>query len=89
MNAKKLSTVISDLIQMQFDTSVEVVISRPDEQFGDFATNVALQLAGKLQKNPREIAGVLAAELRKTPSPDEGGNSVRLWVWRVLLHILI
>ena len=38
----------------------------------------------QVEANTRRIA-----ELRKTPSPDEGGNSVRLWVWRVLLHILI
>lgn len=39
-------------------------MSRPDPQFGDFASNVALQLAKPLGRNPREIAEDLAAELR-------------------------
>lgn len=47
---------------------VEVELTRPDEQFGDYATNVALQLAGKLNKQPREIAEALAAKLRKKTS---------------------
>jgi arginyl-tRNA synthetase len=46
-----------------FDVEVQPEITRPDEQFGDYATNVALQLAGKLNKNPREIAVALASKL--------------------------
>ncbi len=42
-----------------FGVSVTVELSRPDEQFGDYATNVALQLAKQVGKNPREIAEVL------------------------------
>lgn len=49
-----------------FNVDVKVDLARPDEQFGDYATNVALQLAGKLGKNPREIAEVLANELGQT-----------------------
>jgi len=44
-----------------FDIDVEVELTRPDEQFGDYATNVALQLASRLGKNPREIAESLSA----------------------------
>lgn len=40
---------------------VPVVLSRPDEQFGDYATNVALQLAKELGKNPREVAEAIVA----------------------------
>lgn len=65
MNAKNLSTVIATCVKEQFDISPEVVVTRPDEQFGDFATNVALQLAGKLQKKPRDIAEIIAADLRQ------------------------
>jgi arginyl-tRNA synthetase len=46
-----------------FDVDILPEITRPDEQFGDYATNVALQLAGKLNKNPREIAVALASKL--------------------------
>ncbi len=43
-----------------------VTLTRPEPQFGDFATNVALQLAGKLGKNPREIAEEIATKLRES-----------------------
>ncbi len=39
-----------------FNVTIEPVLTRPDEQFGDYATNLALQLAGKLERKPREIA---------------------------------
>src|SRR6185437_2149639 len=34
----------------------QVELTRPDEQFGDYATNAALQLAGTLHRKPREVA---------------------------------
>ena len=45
------------------DTRVE--LTRPEEQFGDYATNVALQLAKETGRPPREIADELAVSLRK------------------------
>lgn len=45
------------------ETSVE--LTRPEEQFGDYATNVALQLAKQAGKNPREIAEAVAGKLRE------------------------
>lgn len=45
-----------------FDGAVE--LTRPEEQFGDFATNVALQLAKSAGKNPREVAEAIAVGLR-------------------------
>lgn len=57
----ELQKVCKDL----FDVEVEPALSRPDEQFGDYATNVALQLAGKLNKNPREIAERLTHALEE------------------------
>src|SRR5579883_1845993 len=49
-----------------FDADVHPELTRPSEQFGDYATNVALQLAGKLGKNPREVAEQLAVKIRAT-----------------------
>lgn len=40
-------------------------LTRPDEQFGDYATNAAMQLARQLGRNPRELAEELAAALRE------------------------
>lgn len=41
---------------------VKIELTRPHEQFGDYSTNVALQLAKKIGRNPRELAQVLANE---------------------------
>ena len=44
----------------------EVVIERPkNREHGDWATNVAMQLAGKFGLNPRAFAELLSAELSK------------------------
>ena len=43
----------------------DVVVERPkNREHGDWATNVAMQLAGKLQLKPREIADLLAGKLQ-------------------------
>lgn len=47
-----------------FDVTADVQLTRPEEQFGDFATNVALQLSKSVGKNPREIAETLAERLK-------------------------
>ncbi len=59
---KQLITIDQEL----FGVDVQPVLTRPDPRFGDFATNVALQLAGKLGKNPREVAETVAEHLRQT-----------------------
>ena len=46
-----------------FNVDVQPELTRPEEQFGDYSTNVALQLAGKLKKNPREVAIAIASKL--------------------------
>ena len=45
--------------------SVELVpeLTRPDPHFGDFATNIAMQLAKQLGSNPRHIADQIAESL--------------------------
>jgi arginyl-tRNA synthetase len=57
---------ISQLITELFNVKTRVVLSRPDPQFGDYATNVAMQLAKPLGRNPRDIAEELAVKLRET-----------------------
>ena len=57
----KIEALISEL----YDQTVEVKLTRPDAQFGDYATNVAMQLARPLGRNPREIAEELAEKLRE------------------------
>jgi arginyl-tRNA synthetase len=46
----------------------EVVVERPrNREHGDYATNVALRLAKAAGRPPREVAELLAAELREQP----------------------
>jgi arginyl-tRNA synthetase len=51
-----------------FDVGPTVELTRPEPQFGDFSTNIALQLAKEVGKSPREIADALAVKLRETLS---------------------
>ncbi len=53
---QELEQAIAGVCKDLFSVDVEVELTRPDEQFGDYATNVALQLSKKLNKNPREVA---------------------------------
>lgn len=61
----KISNAVRDLYG---NVDVDVKITRPDPQFGDYSTNVAMQLAAKLVNppygGPREIAEQLAIQLR-------------------------
>lgn len=61
----KVAEIINQTIKEKFNIEVEVSLTRPRPEFGDFATNIAMQLAGKLSKNPREIADELLGELSK------------------------
>ena len=61
----KVAEIINQLIEEKFNIKTEVSLTRPRPEFGDFATNIAMQLVGKLSKNPREIAEELAGELSK------------------------
>lgn len=61
----ELSKQIADICKDLFDESVDIQLSRPDENHGDFTTNIALQIAGKVNKSPRNIAEEIVAEIRK------------------------
>ncbi|HET6864161.1 MAG TPA: arginine--tRNA ligase [Candidatus Saccharimonadales bacterium] len=50
-----------------YGAEIEPELSRPAEQFGDYATNAALQLAKKAAKSPPEIARALAEDLQNQP----------------------
>jgi arginyl-tRNA synthetase len=61
-----METTISTIIMSEFGVSVMPTLTRPDEKFGDYATNVALQLAKLVNKNPRNVAEIIADKLRET-----------------------
>jgi arginyl-tRNA synthetase len=60
---QEITEAIKQACKDLFGDAQEPVLTRPEEQFGDFSTNIALQLGGKLKKNPREIAVALASKL--------------------------
>src|SRR5262245_45380770 len=62
---EEMKATLTGVIKNVFDIDVSAELTRPDAQFGDYATNVALQLAGRLKSNPREVAEELAAKLRE------------------------
>ncbi len=61
-----LRTALESVAPDQVDTPI--LLERPKQaSHGDFATNLALQLAKPLRRNPRELAGLLVAELPASP----------------------
>lgn len=63
---EQLSHTIAEAIKTEFDIEQVPVLSRPEVQFGDYTTNVAMRLAGSLGQNPRAIAEKLAETLSES-----------------------
>lgn len=70
----ELEQAIADVCRELFDVNSNVSLTRPDEQFGDYATNVALQLGKSIGKNPREIAADIVAKLTKESTVVESAD---------------
>jgi arginyl-tRNA synthetase len=68
---EQLTHDVSTFIKDRYDIDVAVVFTRPDSAFGDLATNVAMQLAGRVGRSPRDIAEELTAALRELDSVRE------------------
>ena len=60
----KLREIIKKAAKDLFNEDVEPELTRPEEQFGDYSTNIAMQLGAKLGKPPREIAEAMVNKLR-------------------------
>ncbi len=77
MNPAQLSTTVVEALTALVEDGgltlpdgvpTEVTVERPREKgHGDYATNVALQLAKKAGTNPRALGELLAARLREAP----------------------
>ena len=61
-----MNTEIARIVNELYDISIDAVLTRPDSKFGDYTTNVALQLAGRVGSSPREVAERIAEKLRMT-----------------------
>ncbi len=64
----EIEQAVAVAFQDLFVAAPEVLLSRTDEQFGDYTCNVALELGPKLNKNPRDIADALAKKLNDNPA---------------------
>jgi arginyl-tRNA synthetase len=64
---QELKQAVKDAAKKLFGTDIEPELSRPAEQFGDYSTNAALQLAKQAAKTPQEIARGLVEELKNSP----------------------
>jgi arginyl-tRNA synthetase len=61
---QELRRAVKEAAKKLYDVDIEPDLSRPEEQFGDYSTNAALQLAKKTAKAPPEIARALVDELK-------------------------
>ncbi len=60
---KQLIAKASLDLGINVDPAQIVIETSKDEKHGDFATNIAMQLARSLKKNPREVASLLAEKI--------------------------
>ncbi|HEY4161204.1 MAG TPA: arginine--tRNA ligase [Candidatus Saccharimonadales bacterium] len=61
---QELEIAVAAAVKDVFGVDTAIELTRPDEQFGDYTTNVALQISKQVGKNPREIAQTLVDKLR-------------------------
>jgi arginyl-tRNA synthetase len=59
----EITDIIHSTCKTQYDLDVEANITRPENRFGDFSTNVAMKLAPELHRSPMDIANELASHL--------------------------
>lgn len=66
-----MAAITATAIREVYGEEITPVFTRTAEEHGDFATNVAMQLAGKFGKNPREIAEGIVHTLSGQPEIKE------------------
>ena len=61
---QEIKSALKQAAKQLFDSDIEPELTRPEEKFGDYATNTALQLAKKAAASPRQIAEKLIEQLK-------------------------
>lgn len=61
---QELESLITSIARSVYAADIAVELTRPEEKFGDYATNIALQIARQAGKNPRGLAEELAAAIQ-------------------------
>jgi arginyl-tRNA synthetase len=67
----ELEQIIQDMVKQLFNQDVIVTLTRPDGQFGDYTTTIALQLSKKIGQSPQAVANTIAAQLKEASSYTE------------------
>jgi len=62
---QQIAHIIDEIVTRLYATDSHATVERPDPQFGDVTTNVAMQLAKSLARSPRDIAEEIADALRQ------------------------
>jgi arginyl-tRNA synthetase len=62
---RAVSECLKETIKNTYGLEIEPILTRPEPQFGDLATNVALQLAGQVGKKPQDVAKRLGDAVRE------------------------
>lgn len=62
----KIKELIAQAIKDLYGREQEVILDRPEESFGDYTTNIALQLSKDLSRPSKEIADELALKLKES-----------------------
>ena len=61
---EQITKHIRSIVVELFNEQVDIELTRTDEQFGDYATNVAMRLSKKLGQNPRDLAQKIVDNLK-------------------------
>lgn len=64
---QELKEALQNTSKDLFDIEAKPELTRPEERYGDYATNLAMQLGKRLGKNPKEIAVAIAGKLHGKP----------------------
>jgi len=65
---QELATAIKKASQDLFSLNIEPELTRPEEQFGDYSTNLAMKLAAKTGQPPKAVAEKLVEKLSGQPN---------------------
>jgi len=95
-----LKSQLADWLRASLDRTVPgypptvIALERPKQaQYGDYATNVALQLAKTVKRNPRELAAALVAALDPSPWIDRaevaGAGFINLFLSPAARHEVV
>lgn len=58
--------IVQNVVDSLFSTDFKVQLTRPESQFGDLSTNIAMQIAKNENSQPRQVAEAIVNKLEKS-----------------------